>query len=188
VNRKILYGLLAALLCGPVGGLAAENPAEAVPATKPATKPAAQAGRRVEREAFVYEAPAGWSMFNNEMRSSFAIASFFNAGGEMIQLSVSGKLTPEQFAGARERLRAAQKVQARHGWMLARSGSAELPPHGTVDEAVYFDEDNRLTSFAYNVFGPERIALFTITFKGIKPDVDEAARAARPMLDGLRWK
>lgn len=177
---------LAALLLSPAGGIAAEGGAE----EKPAAKPAAQApvAGRVEREAFVYEAPAGWSVFNNEMRSTFAMASFFNAGGEMIQLSVSGKLTPEQYAGARERLRAVEKGGMRHGWILTRAGSAELPPHGTVDEAVYHDNVNLLTSFAYNVFGPERIALFTITFKGIKPDVDEAARAARVMLGGLRWK
>jgi hypothetical protein len=35
------------------------------------------------------------------------------------------------------------------------------------------------------VFGPERIALFTITFKGIKPD---AAAAARRLVGGLQWK
>jgi hypothetical protein len=177
---------LTALLLLPIGGIAAESNTE----TKPAAKPASQvsAANRVENESFVYEAPAGWSVFNNEMRSSFAMASFFNAQSEMIQLSVSGKLAPEQYAGARERLRKVEQGQQRKGWLLARTGDAELPQHGAVYEAVYYDNANLLTSFTYNVFGPERIALFTITLKGIRTDLDEAVRTARVMVDGLRWK
>jgi len=170
----------------PLRTVAADSGAE----TKPAAKPASQSSvaNRVERDFFIYEAPAGWSVFNNEMRSSFAMASFFNAGNEMIQLSVSGKLAPEQYAGARERLRKAEQGETRGGWLMARAGDAELPQHGTVYEAVYYDNANLLTSFTYNVFGPERIALFTITLKGIRTDLDEAVRTARLMVEGLRWK
>lgn len=177
---------LTALLLLPVGGMAAEGSAETKPAAKPASQPSA--ANRIEHESFIYEAPAGWSVFNNELRSSFAMASFFNAGNEMIQLSVSGKLTPEQYAGARERLRKAEQGETRGGWLMARAGDAELPQHGTVYEAVYYDNANLLTSFTYNVFGPERIALFTITFRGIRTDLDEAVRSARLMVGGLRWK
>lgn len=166
--------------------MAAEGGAEAKPAAKPSSQ--ASAANRIEHESFVYEAPAGWSVFNNEMRSSFAMASFFNAGNEMIQLSVSGKLAPEQYAGARERLRKAEQGETRGGWLMARAGDAELPRHGAVYEAVYYDNANLLTSFTYNVFGPERIALFTITLRGIRTDLDEAVRTARLMVGGLRWK
>jgi len=177
---------LALLLCWPVGGMAADSGAE----TKPAAKPASQSSvaNRVERDFFVFEAPAGWSVFNNELRSSFAMANFFNAQNEMIQLSVSGKLTPDQYAGARERLRKAEQGETRGGWLMARAGDAELPQHGAVYEAVYYDNANLLTSFTYNVFGPDRIALFTITLKGIRTDLDEAVRTARLMVGGLRWK
>ncbi len=177
---------LTALLLLPVGGMAAEGGVE----TQSPAKSAAQvsAANRIERESFTYEAPAGWAVFNNEMRSSFAMANFFNAQNEMIQLSVSGKLTPEQYAGARERLRKAEQGQSRKGWLLARNGNAELPRHGAVYEAVYYDNANLLTSFTYNVLGPEHIALFTITLKGIRTDLDEAVRAARLMVGGLRWK
>jgi hypothetical protein len=178
--------LLAVLLVLPVSGMAANAGAEAQSAIKPASQ--ASAANRVERDFFVYEAPAGWSVFNNELRSSFAMASFFNAGNEMIQLSVSGKLDPEQYAGARERLRKAEQGGTRGGWLMARAGDADLPQHGTVYEAVYYDNANLLTSFTYNVFGPERIALFTITFRGIRTDLDEAVRSARLMVGGLRWK
>ncbi|MCW5574870.1 MAG: hypothetical protein KIT13_02130 [Burkholderiales bacterium] len=179
--------LLVALCCGlPLQAGAAEGDADAKDSAKPASQPASAS--RVEHESFVYEAPAGWAVFNNEMRSSFAMVNFFNAGNEMIQLSVSGKLAPEQYAGARERLRKAEQGQSRKGWLLARNGDAELPQHGTVYEAVYYDNANLLTSFTYNVFGPERIALFTITLKGIRTDLDEAVRAARLMVGGLRWK
>ena len=166
--------------------MAADGSAENKPAAKPASQPSA--ANRVERDFFAYEAPAGWSVFNNELRSSFAMASFFNAQNEMIQLSVSGKLAPEQYAGARERLRKAEQGETRGGWLMARAGDAELPQHGTVYEAVYYDNANLLTSFTYNVFGPERIALFTITLKGIRTDLDEAVRTARLMVGGLRWK
>jgi hypothetical protein len=178
--------LLAVLLVLPVSGMAADAGAEAQSAIKPASQ--SSVANRVERDFFVYEAPAGWSVFNNELRSSFAMASFFNAGNEMIQLSVSGKLDPEQYAGARERLRKAEQGGARGGWLMARAGDAELPQHGAVYEAVYYDNANLLTSFTYNVFGPERIALFTITFRGIRTDLDEAVRSARLMVGGLRWK
>jgi len=185
--RRCGIGLsLLALLCLPAGGRAAGGAAENAPAAKPA--PPSSAANRVERDFFVFEAPAGWSVFNNEMRSTFAMASFFNAGNEMIQLSVSGKLTPEQYAGARERLRKAEQGEARGGWLMARAGNTELPQHGTVYEAVYYDNANLLTSFTYNVFGPERIALFTITLKGIRTDLDEAVRSVRLMVGGLRWK
>ena len=179
--------LLLALFCNfPLQAVAADGS----PETKPTAKPIAQASaaNRIEHESFVYEAPAGWSVFNNEMRSSFAMASFFNAGNEMIQLSVSGKLAPEQYAGARERLRKAEQGETRGGWLMARAGDAELPRHGTVYEAVYYDNANLLTSFTYNVFGAERIALFTITLRGIRTDLDEAVRTARLMVGGLRWK
>jgi len=176
---------LALLLCWPVGGMAADGYAGDKPAAKP---PQSSAANRVERDFFVYEAPAGWSVFNNELRSSFAMANFFNAQNEMIQLSVSGKLAPEQYAGARERLRKSEQGETRGGWLLARTGSAELPAHGVVDEKVYYDNANLLTSFTYNVFGSERIALFTITLKGIRTDLDEAVRTARLMVGGLRWK
>lgn len=175
-----------ALLLLPIGGIAAESNTETQAAAKPASQHSA--ATRVERDFFIYEAPAGWSVFNNELRSSFAMASFFNAQNEMIQLSVSGKLAPEQYAGARERLRKAEQGETRGGWLMARAGDAELPPHGTVYEAVYYDNANLLTSFTYNVFGPERIALFTITLKGIRTDLDEAVRTARLMVGGLRWK
>lgn len=179
--------VLMALLCGfPLQSVAAENSAETKPAAKPASQ--ASAANRVERDFFVYEAPAGWSVFNNELRSSFAMANFFNAQNEMIQLSVSGKLDPEQYAGARERLRKAEQGGARGGWLMARAGDADLPQHGAVYEAVYYDNANLLTSFTYNVFGPERIALFTITLRGIRTDLDEAVRTARLMVGGLRWK
>jgi len=178
--------VLAALLFSPISGIAAEGGAEAKPAAKPPSQ--SSAANRVERDFFVYEAPAGWSVFNNELRSSFAMANFFNAQNEMIQLSVSGKLTPEQYAGARERLRKAEQGETRGGWLMARAGDAELPQHGAVYEAVYYDNANLLTSFTYNVFGPERIALFTITLKGIRTDLDEAVRTARLMVGGLSWK
>ena len=170
----------------PLQTVAADGAAETKPAAKPASQPSA--ANRVERDFFIYEAPAGWSVFNNELRSSFAMASFFNAQNEMIQLSVSGKLAPEQYAGARERLRKAEQGETRGGWLMACAGDAKLPPHGTVYEAVYYDNANLLTSFTYNVFGPERIALFTITLKGIRTDLDEAVRTARLMVGGLRWK
>lgn len=178
--------LLALLLGGSVQVNAADVAAETKPAAKPPSQPSA--ANRIEHESFVYEAPAGWSVFNNEMRSSFAMASFFNAGNEMIQLSVSGKLAPEQYAGARERLRKAEQGGTRGGWLMARAGDAELPQHGTVYEAVYYDNANLLTSFTYNVFGSERIALFTITLRGIRTDLDEAVLTARLMVGGLRWK
>lgn len=178
--------LLLSFVMLPLQSAAADGNAETKPAAKPSSQ--ASAANRVERDFFVYEAPAGWSVFNNELRSSFAMASFFNAQNEMIQLSVSGKLAPEQYAGARERLRKAEQGETRGGWLMARAGDAELPQHGTVYEAVYYDNANLLTSFTYNVFGPERIALFTITLKGIRTDLDEAVRTARLMVGGLRWK
>ena len=178
--------LLLSFVVAPLQAVAADANADAKPAVKPTSQ--VSAANRVEREFFIYEAPAGWSVFNNEMRSSFAMANFFNARNEMIQLSVSGKLAPEQYAGARERLRKAEQGETRGGWLMARAGDTELPQHGTVYEAVYYDNANLLTSFTYNVFGPERIALFTITLKGIRTDLDEAVRTARLMVDGLRWK
>jgi hypothetical protein len=181
--RGLVLAMLGLL---PLIGMTAEDAARQTPAAQSASQ--SSAANRVERDFFVYEAPAGWSVFNNELRSSFAMASFFNAQSEMIQVSVSGKLAPEQYAGARERLRKAEQGETRGGWLMARAGDAELPPHGTVYEAVYYDNANLLTSFTYNVFGPERIALFTITLKGIRTDLDEAVRTARLMVGGLRWK
>jgi len=84
-------------------------------------------------------------------------------------------------------LREVEQGQQRKGWLLARTGDAELPQHGAV-YAVYYDNANLLTSFTYNVFGPECIALFTITLKGIRTDFDEAVCTARVMVEGLRWK
>jgi hypothetical protein len=178
--------LLLSFVMAPLQSAAADGNAETKPAAKPASQ--ASAANRVERDFFIYEAPAGWSVFNNELRSSFAMANFFNAQNEMIQLSVSGKLSPEQYAGARERLRKAEQGGMRGGWLMARAGDAELPQHGAVYEAVYYDNANLLTSFTYNVFGPERIALFTITLKGIRTDLDDAVRTARLMVGGLSWK
>ena len=147
--------------------------------------PAAETPGRVEQEAFAYESPAGWTVFKDEKLSNFSLLGFFNAEGEVMQLSVSGKLTTEQYTGARSRLQAVDRQPERQGWRLAAATIVELPPFGSVSESVHYDNAYSLTSYSYSVFGPERIALITITFKGIKP---EAVAAARRLVGGLRWK
>lgn len=181
--KRWCCALLLAVLLPLAQAAAVEAEAGAPAQDKPAAKP--KPANRVEREGFVFEAPAGWSMANNAVRSKFAQHHFFNAAGELIQLSVSGKMATEQYEAARGRLRAAESAAPRGGWEKLQSAVTELPGHGKVDESVFLDRDNELTSFAYNVYGPERIALFTITFKGIKPGAAESARA---LLGGLRWK
>jgi hypothetical protein len=76
---------------------------------------AAAATNRVEQAAFAYEAPAGWTVLKNEVRRDFAVLSFANAGGELIQLSVSGRLTAEQYAGAKTRLQAVDQQPMQRG-------------------------------------------------------------------------
>ncbi len=146
---------------------------------------AAAATNRVEQAAFAYEAPAGWTVLKDEVRRDFAVLSFANAEGEIIQLSVSGRLTAEQYAGAKTRLQAVDQQPMRRGWTLAGTTTLEMPPYGSVAESVHYDNAYGLTAYSYNVFGPDRIALFTITFKGFKPD---AAGAARKLVGGLQWR
>lgn len=146
---------------------------------------AAVATNRVEQAAFAYEAPAGWTVLKNEVRRDFAVLSFANAEGELIQLSVSGRLTAEQYAGAKTRLQAVDQQPMQRGWTLVETRTVEMQPYGTVSESLYYDHTYELTAYSYNVFGPEHIALFTITFKGIKPDT---AESARKLVGGLQWR
>ena len=74
---------------------------------------AAEAPGRVEQEAFAYESPAGWTVFKDEKLGNFSLLGFFNAEGEVMQLSVSDKLTTEQYAGARSRLQAVDRQPER---------------------------------------------------------------------------
>jgi len=139
----------------------------------------------VGQEGFVFSTPSGWTLLKNEVRNRFALLSFHNAEGELIQLSVSGPLDQAQYAGARVRLQAVDRQPVRRGWTLAGAGAVDLPPFGTVHESVHYDNAYALTSYSYSVFGPARIALFTITFRGLKPD---AAAAARGLVAGLQWR
>lgn len=146
---------------------------------------AAEPPGRVEQEAFVFSTPPGWKLLKNEGLNRFALLSFHNAEGEVLQLSVSGPLDKAQYADARNRLQAVDRQPLRRGWTLAGAASVDLPPFGTVQELVHYDNAYSLTAYSYSVFGPARIALFTITFRGIKPD---AAAAARRLVAGLQWR
>jgi hypothetical protein len=150
----------------------------------PSPLPAAGPAGGVEQAAFVFSAPPGWKLLKNEALGRFALLSFQNAEGEVIQLSVSGRLDAAQYAGARSRLQAVDRQPLRQGWTLIATAAVELPPFGTVQESVHHDKAYGLTAYSYSVFGPARIALFTITFRGIRTD----AAAARALLSGLHWK
>jgi hypothetical protein len=141
---------------------------------------------KVDRPSFVFELPPGWEPLSKDGPKNLENYNFYNLGGDVVQLGVSRELTPKAYAAARRKVQAeARKDRAQDGWKLIRTRIVKLSRLGDVDESVYADTEQPLTSYSYNVYGAGRIALVTITFN--RRDL-AASDSARRIVKGLRWK
>jgi hypothetical protein len=140
----------------------------------------------VERDAFRFRLPAGWTILNQNENQGFWLVNFSNQNSDVIQLSVSKTLGPAKFAAAKRNLKAGMgRDKSQEGWQLKQSGTIELAPFAQVDEEIYRATKGDLTSASYNIYGSSNIALFTFTLNRDAPDI---AKVVRPLLSGFVWK
>lgn len=145
-----------------------------------------QAQPVIDGDGYVFGLPVAWSLLNKEGPKGFDNYNFHNDQGELVQFGVSRKLNSATYARAKSNLRAGlTQDRSRHGWTLVQGRSFNQFPYGEFDETIYVDKSSNLTSFSYSVYGPDRIAVFTITFKGWGP---ERTTEARRLMAGLKWK
>jgi hypothetical protein len=142
-----------------------------------------QDAAKVDRPSFVFELPPGWEALSKEGPTNLENYNFYNLRGDVVQLRVSKELKGKAYATARKNLQAEDRAE--DGWKPVRSRVVKLAPLGDVDEGVYVDRELPLTLYAYNVFGPGRVASITITYN--RRDVS-ASDSARKIVKGLRWK
>jgi hypothetical protein len=141
---------------------------------------------KIEAKAFVFELPPGWEPLSKEGPKNLENYNFYNLQGDVVQLRVSRELKPKAYAAARKNAQAdAREDRTQDGWKPVRSRVVKLPPLGDVDENVYVDPQQPLTLYAYDVYGPARIASITIMFNRRDPSASEPARK---IVKGLRWK
>ncbi len=140
----------------------------------------------VDSDGYVFRLPAPWSLLNRDGPEGFDNHNFHNEKGEVVQIGVSRKLNGPTYTRAKRNLRAGVKEdKSQHGWTLVQGRSLNELPVGEFDESIYLDKSSELVSFSYNVYGPDRIAIFTITFNGV--NVDRFPEARR-LVTGLNWK
>jgi hypothetical protein len=140
---------------------------------------------KIDSRSFVFELAPGWEPLSKDGPKSQENYNFYNLQGDVVQLGVSRELKPKAYAAARKSAAEAREDRTQDGWKPVRSRTVKLPPLGEVDESVYVDPERPLTLYAYNVYGPGRIATVTIMFN--RRDVS-ASESARKIVKGLRWK
>jgi len=140
----------------------------------------------IDEKEFSLSLPNTWKVLNINVKGRGFTANLYDEQSSVIQLSVLAPNKGVSLDAVREKMRSTLgKDETKQNWMLLRAEVKNTEHHGEIEEEFWLEKSGELMSVTRNVYGENKLAIFTYTFKVSN---EGGAQFSKIFTNGFKWK